>query len=149
MWREPKFRDLVAKLTQTEVDKFKASNEFKSNADPAADILELTAESVRGFCRSNKQLKMCPKPHTIPEGLMTFAMDFAVYDLLKRINIVPNEARTKAWESAKELFKDVATGAFIPESWEEDGKEDDTDSNRALPKFGVPKVKLLNKYPMI
>ena len=152
-WRKPTFRDLVAKLTQSEVDKFKASRDFGSDADPAKDILALTAESVRGFCRSNRQVSMCPDAGTIPEGLMSFAMDFAVFDLLKRINVVPNEARTKAWEAASQVFRDVAEGKFIPESFHEDEEAEaaDTDANRAVPGFSAKtaRYKMLNAYPMI
>ena len=135
-WRKPVLRDIAAKLNQKELDEFRASPDFVSDADPVGDILELTAESVRGFCRSNKQLKMCPTAATIPEGLMTFAMDYAAFDILKRINIVPNEARKAAWEKAVDLFEKVASGTFIPESWK-DGEEeqDDTSANRAFPHF--------------
>ncbi len=143
-WRKPDSRDLAAKLNQKEMDTFKAYPDFRSVADPAADLLAQVADAVRGFCRANKQVVLCPTPGTIPEGLITFAMDFAVYDLLKRINIVPNEARKAAWEKAVEIFKDVTEGKFIPESWSPDGSESDADSNRAQPQFGPPRSRILN-----
>ena len=145
-WRKPTARDLAAKLNQKELDAFKRHPDYASAADPGMDILELTAESVRGFCRSNKQVKMSPESGSIPEGLMTFAMDFAVYDVLKRINVPVNEARKAAWEKAVEIFNMVAEGKFMPESYEENS-EDDTESNRSRPKFSeIGRVKILNEY---
>lgn len=150
-WRKPTRRDIAAKLTQAELDKFSASPDFLSGADPVADVLELTAETVRGFCRTNKQLKMCPEAGTVPEGLMTFAMDFAAFDVLKRINHAPNEARTKAWEAAREMFAAVGRGEFIPESYQSEEEADDTSANRALPSFSetTNRRKILNSYPML
>jgi len=120
MWRKPTRRDIAAKLTQAELDKFSTSPDFLSGANPVEDVLELTAETVRGFCRTCKQLKMCPEAGTIPEGLMTFAMDYAAFDILKRISHAPNEARTKAWEAAREMFMAVGKGEYIPDPFIED-----------------------------
>ena len=144
-WREPTIRDLTAKLSQVELDSFRKYPDYKTATDPGKDILELVAETVRGFCRSNKQVKMCPQAGTIPEGLMTFAMDFAVYDVLKRINVNVNDARKAAWEKANEVFQMVAEGKYIPESYE-DGQEDDTSSNKAMPGFCAPRRKRLNNW---
>lgn len=152
MWRKPTRRDIAAKLTQAELDKFSTSPDFLSGANPVEDVLELTAETVRGFCRTCKQLKMCPEAGTIPEGLMTFAMDYAAFDILKRISHAPNEARTKAWEAAREMFMAVGKGEYIPESYQEgEAVADDTSANRALPSFSetTNRCKLLNSYPMI
>lgn len=150
-WRKPETRDLTAKLNQRELVAFKQHPDFASMADPAADILELTAEMVRGYCRTNKQVKMSPVLGTIPEGLLSAAMDIAVYDVLKRINVQPNEARKAAWEKALELMDRVAKGEFIPESWyESETGETDTASNKALPKFtDTIRYKILNEYPQI
>jgi hypothetical protein len=150
-WRRPELRDLTAKLNQREVDMFRAHPDFASQSDPASDILEQTAEFVRGFCRTNKQVKMSPVAGSIPEGLISPAMDYAVYDVLKRINVTPNEARKAAWEKAIELFEKVAKGEYIPESWFVDETEgDDTLSNKATPKFSDnQRYKILNEYPQI
>ena len=76
---------------------------------------------------------------------MTFAMDFAAFDVLKRINVKPNEARTGAWEKAHDVFAKVAAGEFIPESWSEEST-DDTSSNRAVPAFSVGRRKILDTF---
>ena len=150
-WRKPETRDLTAKLNQRELTAFKQHPDFASMADPASDILEQTAEMVRGYCRSNRQLRMSPHLGTIPEGLISPAMDIAAFDVLKRINVTPNEARKAAWEKALDLLEKVASGACIPESWAQDETgETDAASNRAMPKFApMPRFKTLNEYPQI
>lgn len=144
-WRKPTARDLVAKLNEKELLAFKQHPDFRSLADPASDILEQTAEMVRGFCRSNKQVRMSTEPATIPESLMSAAMDIAAYDVLKRIAVPISEARQRAWEKALELLEKAAQGAFIPESDVEG--ESDADSNRARPNFGTKRRRfILNEY---
>lgn len=146
-WRKPELRDLAAKLNQREIDSFRQHPDFKTMSDPAADILEQTAEFVRGFCRTNRQVTMSPDPGTMPEGLISPAMDYAVYDVLKRINVTPNEARKAAWEKAIDLFEKVARGEYIPESWSDDEGKGDVSSNRATPDFGKQTRRfILNEY---
>ena len=148
-WRRPETRDLTAKLNQKELTAFQTHPDFSTMANPAEDILEQTAEMVRGYCRSNKQVRMSPLEGSIPEGLISPAMDYAAYDVLKRINVSINEARKAAWEKAIELFEKVARGEYIPESWSEGGG-DDAASNRATPLFTVnARHKILNMYPQI
>ena len=138
-WRKPEIRDIAAKLNQRELDAFRQHPDFSSAADPVVDLLELTAESVRGYCRSNKQATLSSEAGTIPESLMSFAMDIAAYDILKRINVKVNEDRKAKWEKALEWMEKVATGVFIPESGSEDAT-DDTSSNMAKIKF-LPRMR--------
>lgn len=145
-WRKPEIRDIAAKLNQRELDLYRQHPDFASAADPVADLLGMTAESVRGFCRTNRQITMCPTLGTIPESLMSFAMDAAAFDILKRISTKITDERTKAWEKALEFFEKVSTGAFIPESWQaNEEEEDNTSDNRALPAFSVGRQKILNE----
>ena len=58
---------------------------------------------------------------TLPESLVSPAMDYAAADVLKRMNVPLNEDRRKARERAEELFRDVAAGKYTPES---DGADD-------------------------
>ena len=135
-WRKPETRDLTAKLNQRELEAFKIHPDYASMANPASDLLAQTAEFVRGFCRRNRQLAMSPNAGTIPESLMSPAMDIAAFDVLKRINVTVNEARKSAWERAIELLKDVASGAFTPESYDPGGGEEaNARNNLALPGF--------------
>lgn len=144
-WRKPEPRDLAAKLNQKEIDAYRIHPDFKSVADPVNDLLAMTAESIRNYCRTNKTVTMSPEPGTIPEGLMSFAMDIAAYDVLTRIGVPVNEARKAKWERAMEWLEKVASGQLTPESWSEDGTEGDTDSNRAEPAFCPARFKILNE----
>lgn len=147
-WRKPELRDIAAVLNQRELEQYRQHPDFATAADPVLDLLEQTAESVRGFCRSNRQITLCPRAGTIPEGLMSFAMDFAAFNVLKRINVKPNEARTDAWKKALEIFESVARGDFMPESYRADDEADDASSNRAYPAFSVGRRKILDTlYP--
>lgn len=144
-WRKPTIRDLTAKLSQAEVNAFRKYPDFATAADPARDILELTASFVRGFCRRNEQVVLSPEEYTIPESLMSPAMDYAAFDVLKRLALAPGEARVKAYEEAISLFKSIASGEYIPESWYEDGEERNESSNRALPSIhAAPRRKILD-----
>ena len=146
-WRKPELRDIAAKLNQKELDLFRQHPDYNSAADPVKDLIALTAESVRGFCRTNRQLKMSPVPGTIPESLITFAMDIAAYDVLTRIsNVKLGDERKAKWEKALEWMEKVAKGEYIPESWtEEPTEEADIRSNRAMPKFTLPRRKILTE----
>lgn len=138
-WREATFRDIAAKLSQDELNQFRQSPDFRSAADPVADILRLTASFVRGFCRRNRQVTMSPVEYTMPESLISPAMDYAAFDVLKRLSLTPEDARVKAYENALQLFKEVASGEYTPESWSGEGTdEDDSRSNIAHPAIHNP-----------
>ena len=139
-WRRPEKRDLVAKLNQKELASFMQHPEYATSADPADDILSQTAEFVRGACRTNRQVRLSPEEKSIPESLISPAMDLAMFDVLKRINVIPNEARKSAWEKAHDLFEKVANGSFIPESWVEDGEAEPVRNNMARPTF-LPRMR--------
>lgn len=140
-WRKPELRDIAAKLSQKELDAYRQHPDFESAADPVTDLLELTAESVRGFCRTNKQVVMSPEGGSIPEALMSFAMDIAAYDVLTRINVRVGEDRKAKWEKALEWMDKVSIGNYIPESY--NGEQDDTSSNKAMPRFTEGRYKRL------
>lgn len=145
MWRKPELRDIAAKLNQKELDAYRAHPDFKSVADPVIDLLAMTAEAVRNYCRTNRTVTMSPVPGTIPDGLMTFAMDIAAYDVLTRIAAPVSDARKAKWEKALEWLEKVASGNLTPESYSADGGGDDTASNRAEPAFCAARFKILNE----
>ena len=123
-WRTVDETDLAATLSQSEVDAYRADGPL-DGSDRVARILERTVASVRGWISCNGAVRMGPAPGTIPQSLVSPAMDYAAYDLLKAINIVPNEARTRARERAEALFEKIATGAMMCESYTEDGTVDE------------------------
>lgn len=114
-WRKPVLADLHATLSAREVEAFQRSSEF-GGADPADRILADVAALVRGYCRSNGNVALSPTEGEIPESLISPAMDYAAFQLLKRLPLPIAEARTSAKDSALRIFGDVADGRLSPES---------------------------------
>jgi len=118
-WRTADEADLAATLSQAEIDAFRASG-AADGTDPVARLLARTAAFVRGFAARNGNVAEGP-PGTLPESLISPAMDYAAADVLKRVGVPLSEDRRKAREDALKLFRDVAAGAYTPES---DGAEE-------------------------
>jgi hypothetical protein len=134
MWRTLTRDDLISKQSEQE------ANAFSKKAwtiDPIPPILEMTADFVRDACRSNGNVRLSPEPHSIPGGTITKALDYAIYDLLKRIGVPIGKDREKAREKAEIYFDDIAKGKINPESY---GVADTAQS-------GGPAVSLAATYP--
>ena len=134
MWRTLTRDDLISKQSEQE------ANAFAKKAwsiDPIPPILTMTADYVRDACRSNGNVRLSPEPHSIPGGTITKALDYAIYDLLKRIGVPIGKDREKAREKAEIYFDDVAKGKINPESF---GTSDTAQS-------GGPAVSLAATYP--
>jgi len=124
-WRAPTTADLIATLSKAEVDAFDQSVPASASA-PSADLVARTASFVRGFIRRNHHVRLGPAG-TLPEGLISPAMDYAAFDVLKRLPVEVGAARVKAREEALLLFEDVASDKVTPESF----GEDEADGNDA------------------
>ena len=122
-WRTVSEPDLAATLSQAEVDAYRASGPI-DGSDRVEALLERTVATVRGWVSCNGAVRMGPLG-TLPNSLLSPAMDYAAYDLLKSQDIEVNETRTRARERAEQLFEKIATGVFKPESYSEDGAIDD------------------------
>ena len=134
MWRTLTRDDLIAKQSEQE------ANAFSKKAwaiDPIPPLLEMTADFVRDACRSNGNVRLSPEPHSVPAGTITKALDYAIYDLLKRIGCPIGKDREKAREKAEQYFDDIAKGKINPESY---GAGDTAQS-------GGPAVSLATTYP--
>ena len=121
-WRRVDEYDLAATLSQQEIDAYRRSASL-DGSDPVARLLDRTAALVRGYVATNGKVARMGPPGTLPESLVSPAMDYAAADVLKRVNVPMNEDRCKARERAEELFRDVAAGKYTPESDETDGTE--------------------------
>lgn len=117
-WRKPTNDDLTGNLSTREVEVYNRSATFGGD-DPSAQILSETADLVRGYCRSNGNIRLSPNAGEIPVSLISPAMDYAVFQLLKRMPVAIAEARRSAKDSALRIFGDVAAGKFSPESYGE------------------------------
>jgi hypothetical protein len=118
-WRAPTTADLIATLSKAEVDAFNQSVPSGTSPLPSADLVARTASFVRGFIRRNHHVRLGPAG-TLPEGLISPAMDYAAFDVLKRLPVEVGAARVKAREEALLLFDDVAADKVTPEYFGED-----------------------------
>ena len=131
-WRTPTEADLVATLSQKEIETFKRSSPMDA-ADPVSLLITRTAELVRGYLRTGG-VAMSPTAATIPEGLISPAMDYAAFDVLKRIAVPISKERADARRDAVTLFNAVAKGEHKPEAY---GETDDSGGG-VSPTFTVP-----------
>ena len=114
-WRTVDENDLAATLSQGEIDAFRQDASL-DGSDPVARLLARTVAMVRGYIATNGKVRRMGPSGTLPESLISPAMDYAAADVLKRINVTLNDDRRKARERAEDLFKDVAAGKYTPES---------------------------------
>lgn len=114
-WRTVDENDLAATISQGEIDAFRQDASL-DGSDPVARLLARTVAMVRGYIATNGKVRRMGPSGTLPESLISPAMDYAAADVLKRINVPLNDDRRKARERAEDLFKDVAAGKYTPES---------------------------------
>ena len=114
-WRTVDENDLAATLSQGEIDAFRQDASL-DGSDPVARLLSRTAAMVRGYIATNGKVRRMGRSGTLPESLISPAMDYAAADVLKRLAVPLNDDRRKARERAEDLFKDVAAGKYTPES---------------------------------
>jgi hypothetical protein len=107
-------------------------------------LLDRTAALVRSWISCNGGVLLGPS-HTIPEGLVSPAMDYAAADLLKRIGRPLTEDRRRARERAEVLFEKIAQGIFKPESYNPGGDAAAADLTRpaTAPSFAHPRPERL------
>ena len=123
-WRTVSGTDLGATIAQGEIDAYRASGPV-DGSDRVAALLDRTVATVRGWISCNGSVRMGP-PGTLPLSLISPAMDYAAFDLLKSQDTGDiSEDRRKARDSAERLFEKISTGAFKPESYSEDGTIDE------------------------
>ena len=132
-WRTVSETDLSATLSQDEIDTCRMSGPV-DGSDRVAALLLRTVETVRGWISCNGAVKMGPAG-TLPIPLISPAMDYAAYDLLKAQAMEVNETRTKARERSERIFEKVATGVITPESYSEDGEASDDSRPAVSPSF--------------
>ena len=117
-WRTLTEQDLAATLSADEIGKFRRSH--PDGADPVADLLSRTAELVRAYCRANRSVRVPAGAGLVPESLISPAMDYAAFDVLKRLPLKVGEDRRKARDDAVALLESVAAGRVTPESADEE-----------------------------
>jgi len=119
-WRTVEETDLAATLSQREIDAFRRDAAL-DGSDPVARLLARTVAMVRGYIATNGKVRRMGPSGTLPESLISPAMDYAAADVLKRQAVALTEDRRNARERAEDLFERVAKGEYTPES---DGADD-------------------------
>lgn len=117
MWRKISRDDFTATLSEKEIRVFGQNENYDEQT--IDQQLANTVSAVRGFIRSGRKCRMPDDETLLPDMLISPAMDWAAFNLLKRYNRNPNEARTKAYERAQALFEKVAAGQIVPEDFGE------------------------------
>lgn len=135
-WREATLEDLAAHISQEEIDAYRQSCDFQSQADPVQDLIVSVSQMVRGYCRKNFFVNMGPDS-TIPNSLISPAMDIVVYKMLKRMPMEVLKSREYAYQQAMETLEQVAKDEMRPESHLEDGALD-PDDYRNVPFYVFP-----------
>ena len=120
-WTAPTIEDLIAKLSRKETEAFRASADFQG--EPVERILQMTADVFRDALRTSGRVRLSPAPHSIPGGCLSYAMDYALYDVLTRLDKTVNEDRRKKREAAERYLEKVAKGEITPESYGEEDTE--------------------------
>ena len=115
-WRKVDEADLAAVLSQGEIDAFRQDGST-DGSDAVARLIASTAGFVRSHIATSGKVRLAPDPVWLPEGLVVPAMEIAAYTVLKRIDVVPNEARKTAYQDAKSMLKDIAAGNLAVESY--------------------------------
>ena len=119
MWRVATSDDLAATLSDQEIEAYRTS--FTGEAEPIELLLNRTAAMFRAAIRTGGRARMSRIPYAIPESVISKAMDYAAFDVLKRLDIAINDDRRKAREEAEDLLKRLERGEFEVES---DGETD-------------------------
>ena len=130
MWRQLTEDDLVATLSRKEVDAYR--NDFE--IDPVPTLLAETTAWVRGYIRTNGNVRMDPNESTLPESVISPAMDYVAIKILKRLNIEPKEIRKQARTDAISYFEQIASCKVNPESFGE-LPQDDSKMSVSAPAF--------------
>lgn len=120
-WAAPTIEDLIAKLSRKETEAFRASADFQG--EPVERILAMTADLFRDALRTSGRVRLSPQAHSIPGGCLSYAMDFALYDVLTRLDKTVNEDRRLKRKAAEKFLDDLAKGEIIPESYGEEDTE--------------------------
>ena len=119
MWRRATSDDLAATLSDQESEGYRTS--YTGEGDPIEMLLNRTASLFRAAIRTGGRARMSRDPYAIPEAVISKAMDYATFDVLKRLDVAINEDRRRARGEAEELLKRLEKGEFEVEN---DGETD-------------------------
>ena len=133
-WRPTTSDDLAARLSDMEIEAFRTS--WTGEGDPVELLLGDTAALFRGAIRSGGRSRMSTVEGTLPAAVISKAMDYAAFDVLKRLDVTINEDRRRARQDAEDFLKRLEEGKY---EVEDDDAPDGEDPRLALtPSFTPP-----------
>lgn len=121
-WRLTTSDDLAARLSDMEIESFRTS--YTGEGDPVELLLNDTAALFRDAIRTGGRARMSPKAAALPESVISKAMDYAAFDVLKRLDVPINEDRRRARQDAEDFMHRLEDGRFEVEDDETPGGED-------------------------
>lgn len=124
-WRRITETDLLTRISGAELSAFRAAALAVGQADPIDDVLLQVTDLVRGYIAANRANTL-GAAGTVPDKLISTAVDIAVMDVQKRaagVVIDPEGARADACKDALRRLEKVADGKFAIEEPEEESTE--------------------------
>jgi phage gp36-like protein len=128
-WITPTRSNLLASVSKDELEKA-ASLGIEMDQDIVAEIISRTVNFVRGYIRKGGY--EMGDSGKLPQELLAPAMDYAAFDLFKRIGGKLSDERKAARNDALQIFKSVAKS--------EVGLEDPAGSDAASTAASAPSM---------
>ena len=141
-WSKPTEDDFFATLEEDEANLF--ARNPSTDLAPVTLQIGLAVAHARGCVRSGRKCRMPSDEGLLPDMLVAPAMDYAAFNLLKRLRRAVNESRTKSYDRACSLFEKVAQGVIVPEDYGEDPADVAPAASLARPSIR-PKRRLLGR----
>lgn len=114
-WRALTEADVLTKLSSPELEAFRATAIADGQADPITAAIASVTDLVRGYVASNSKNTVDSETDTIPDRLISAAVDILVVDIPARaagLQIDSEDARAKAKAQAIRLLEQVAADKF-------------------------------------
>ena len=126
-WRKLELEDVVAHLTQEEVDNYRQYCNFTTGTDPVLVLCSEVAAFCRMKMRKNFFIKLSPVQDELPPELISPACDIVAFKILKRFPMEISEPRKIAYTNAMDLLKEIQDDQIRPESYLAAGEKEPED----------------------
>jgi hypothetical protein len=110
-WIAPVESDVLTVLSEIELATYRAAATASGQADPVAPTLAQVVDMVRGYVGAYKPNTL-GLPGTIPQKLLSTALDLMAVRLPQRVGVSPKDVRQMAASRAVRLLEQVAAGVF-------------------------------------
>lgn len=114
-WRVINEDDVIASMSVAELEAYKTSANWDS--DPMQILMRRTAAWVRDQIRTNGNIRLSPNEYEIPEGTISYAVDYLIFDIVKRLGGETSEERRKGRDEALKYFEKISRRWVTVESY--------------------------------